>query len=553
MRTRHAFKLHLPAWAGGAALAAVVCVTRLPLLSAWPGEPDSAWFVLGGRQWSRFGASAPQVYDRVFSPGYYWLAARLNAGSQDIVQLSWRLNLFSLAAALLTAWFIWELGKRLTLPAAAFWSGIVFLLGPAVWWLGLEPHPQGPAMALFLAAMLSFVAAYPQPRTAAAAARFPLVRYRYLWLLASLLLLAASLLLRADGVLALLIFPVLAARSRSRQPGQIYGEDSGVRPSGGDSDARRHRVWAWLRRSREGWLLGAAASLLFFFGRAALLHTSWRQSQSQSWRAIAGYLGRVNWGKQLLPVLTAPGVLVWPAILAGLLYGLRRRGRTWAAHWLPPALAFSLPPYVFWLLVRGNNCRHVALYSLIWLWPAAEAGGGWGRRRLPALAAALLALNFLIIPASSNLTLYPSGNVFSSARRLHRRERQIAQLTTRWLDRAAFAPAPACYLGAATTPYVLWSISRQAPARFWLTGRGAGDVHARLRWAVPTHPVLHLWFPGVYSRRGLRRYASACPDWFSLEFTPNGRRRYFLARRLHALMAVHRGHWLWIWRTRRGF
>ncbi len=538
---------------GAVLLVAVTAATRLPLLSAWPGEPDSAWFVIGAEQWRRFGPQAPQIYDRLFSPAYYWLAAKLAAYAHDFQHLTWDLNLVSVLASLVLALLVWELGRRLTAAAAAFWSSLLFLLSPAVWWLGIEPHPQGLAITLFLAAMLVFIHWHPQPRWlddvpayAGAAERTILpaasIRRQIVLGTSALAALSASLLVRADGALMLMVFPVLAARSHAYTPARSF----------------RERFVQWLRHSRDGWLLAIAALLVFWMGRALLLHQSWRGAENRSWREIFNYLGGLNWEKQALPMLTAPGLLVAPAVVAGLVYGLchdwrsRQRGRGdsrgWAWHWLPIAAVFSIPAYGFWLLLRGNNCRHVALYALVWLWPAAEALSLTRRRLLPVFATALVACNFLLMPPTSNLTLYPSGNVFAAARRLHHRERQVTSLATHWLSRNPRRNLPRCYLGSNTTPYLLWSMEQLSGKRIWIGGSGAGSVQVRFRiCAWPHHLELKLWMPGVYSRQEFLHYALLCSDWRSLEYAAGGGPQYFFGRRLHVAWRTHRENWLYAW------
>lgn len=531
---------YAPAWAGLSGLLLLTWLTRFLLLSKWPGEPDSAWFAIGAEQWRHFGAHAPQVYDRIFSPAYYWLAARAAAGTHNIAELSWRLNLISALAAVVSAWLAWEIGRRLTTGAAAFIAALFFVISPAVWWLGIEPHPQGPAIAFFLAALLCFLAAYPQPRwpqnTVAVFNRH--LGWRIIYVGAALLALSASLLLRADGGMMLLVFPVLAARSMAA------GRGAAIRYSQPFWLRLRH----WLRESRIGWLLAAAASLIFLVGRSELLGASLLHSQDQSWREIAGYLGRLNWLKQALPMLTAPGLLTLPAVLGCCIYGWRRQGRAWVHHWLPLALSFSLPAYGFWFLVRGNNCRHVALYILVWLWPAAEAWAQIKRRHLAAGAAAILMLNLLLLPPSSNLTLAPSGNVFAAAQRLRMREIQVQRAASQWWRGAARRGGTACYLGAGTSPYVLWSLLQLTAGRLHLSGRSAGNLLALAPAAQVTGGrPLRLWFPGVYSPRGFQLYARTCANWFSLEYGPAGQRLYFFGNRLHTALKKRGAGWWRLW------
>jgi hypothetical protein len=417
------------------ALLALTAVTRIPLAGRTLGEPDGARYALGLEQWLRRGSRAPFIYAKVLSPGYYALAAFwITHSSAQPVQV---LELWSWLAALLTAPLLYLLGRRLTSPGVAFAGSVVFLLSPGVWWLGIEPHPQGLSF-LCLAAALVFFLAVPNWRGEAAAA----------------LLLAAGLLLKNDLILFALVFPAL--RLCQKSPGQA----------------------PWVRALRSLWV-PAAASLGFVAGRSALLHIGWSRAQGATTTAVQEFF-TVPHGtallKQFLPVATGPGLATLVLVLTGLVLGLRQRGygaRAWRERWVWPVAAWAAPGLMFWLMIRGNNARHIAPLLLLPLWAALDA---WARlaphpfRRLaepwPAFAALalILAFNWVFPPPSSNMALFPSGNVPASVADLEARGRDMrAWMRARLGPPAAANGSPPCLIGNPTLPYLEFALESATP------------------------------------------------------------------------------------------
>lgn len=487
------------------------------------GEPDSALFVLGAWQWFRHGADAARIYDRWFSSGYYALAnALLHLAHAHLSQVTGILDWLSFAAALATALLVWELGRRLISPAAAFWAAVLFLLAPGIWQLGAEPHPEGLGIALLLAALAALLRAGGGGRRAA------------IWLVLATLALAAALLVRGDGILlipAFLVFWLL--------PVHVL------------TTAQRVRAAA---ATTAAWVMAIG---IFLAVRAGLLGQSVGRTQHHAWSKIAGYLGHLSVLHQALPDITALGPAVWIFTAAGVaLFGLNSATRL-RRRWLLFAFAWSAPGYLFWFLVRGNNVRHVALYSLPWLWlaclgwnhaasrqwlPSRGNGRRWSLlRRSPLLAVmAILALavDAVAIPANSNLTLYPSGNVPASFALLRQRELQMRWLARRLLAQARqYPPRRVCYLGAATSPYVLL-YSLEAARRRGLAGqlRQAGPVTTlALPGAAP------LVFHDVYSRAQFAAARAACPQSYSWEFNAAGGHLWFFGQEWRNL--PFHSHW----------
>ncbi|MGH9535285.1 MAG: glycosyltransferase family 39 protein [Terriglobales bacterium] len=492
-------------WALGALLA-LTLLTRVWILRPTEGEPDSALFSLGAWQWLRHGAGAARIYDRWFSAGYYALAdLLLRLSHAHLAQVSGVLDGVSLAAALATAGLIWALGQRLVSPAAAFWAAVLFLLSPGIWQLGDEPHPEGLGIALILAAL------YCCLRAAGSTGR----REAGWWAVA-VAAMTCALSVRGDAIL--LFPPFLAIWTLPALPMSAAGRWR----AGGISLA-----------------VLAAGSSLFVALRAALLGQPVGRTQHHALRKIAGYLGHLRVIQQGLPMATALGPAVWLVAALGVVLAWRamRRGHWW--RWIGFALAWSLPGYVFWFAVRGNNVRHVAIYSLPWLWAGCQ---GWqlatcrraARRRgvsprfggaLTLAAILALAVDAIAIPANSNLTLYPSGNVPASFAWLRRREAEMRGLAGRMLAQAGHGK-PSCYLGATTSPYVLLYLLEDAEQRgmAWRLAATGPVTRVAIRGAAP------ITFHDVYSPTQFLAARATCPGARSLEYNAAGARQWFFGR-----------------------
>lgn len=481
-----------------AALAALTAVTRLPFAGRSLGEPDGARYALGLKQWLRRGPAAPFIYAKVLSPGYYALAAwwsRADGLAPLAVLEGW-----SWMAALLTAPLLYGLGRRCTSRGIAAAGAALFLLAPGIWWLGIEPHPQGLAFACLLASLLCFTAAADWRGELAAA----------VWL-------AAGLLLKNDLVLFALVYPALRLAAAA------------------DGSARRWRA-LWVP---------ATAGLAFVAARAPLLRMPWARAQGETDAAVRTFLSLphgVALLKQVLPAATAPGLATFALVAGGWALGWRWRRRpefaAWRRRWAAPAAAWAAPGAVFWLLIRGNNARHMAPLLLLPLWASLEAWQLWARRRWRehrpgrAGAAAGLALvagcNWLAPPASSNLTLFPSGDVPASVADLAARTREMDAWMRAGLRQARHADRPPpCFTGNPTLPYLELAAEDARP----------GAVATEL--AAPTqHEAMRIGEVRFLEVENGRQAAAAAPVCRaagggrprSLEYTAAGRHRRFLGR-----------------------
>lgn len=481
----------LPLTAG---LVALALLTRVwPFLAAGglrEGESDSALFALGVWRWSRLGPHATLLYDSHFSPGYYWFCGGLaRLAHWPLAAITPALDLLSVAAALATAVCAFAVARRFVSLPAAFLSTVLFLLAPGVWMLGLEPHPQG------LGIVLVLLAFYLCLRAGEAPAR------RWALELGWVAALAAALLVRNDAIFLYPAFLLCALAPASRPRFR----------------AQRAVVIA----------AGLATAAALYFGlRSAMLAESLAASEATSWRRIIGFLGHLSPLRQLLPVVTGLGPLLWLFAAAGLVLLWRFASRArfgLAVLWI---LVWAAPGSLFWLLIRGNNARHMAIYSLPLLWFACE---GWARlqprRRAPswlALAAvAALALDVLLVPASSDVTIYPSGNVPASYRDLARRENDMRALA-RALAAEARPGATVHYLGTATNPYLILYAREENP--------GASLFHAGVVTALSWPRGGRLVFVNVFSGADFVAAARGLEPVHSLEYDARGRHLWFLGQ-----------------------
>lgn len=462
---------------------ALAAVTRVPLVNLSLGESDGARYLIGLEQWLREGHGAPFVYAHELSPGYYalgaWLTRASGAGARTV------LDAISLVAALAAAPLLFWIGSKLTTPAAAAAGTAVFLLAPGYWWLGLEPHPQ---QASFLLLLLALACCLPRSRgwgwRAAAAACF-----------------GAGLLLKNDLVLLGGIFPALELRNAGRD--------------------------RW-RRAVAGVAVPAAGLAIFFAGRQAILAQGWNESQRQTLAAIRQFFELphgTQWLKQGLPFVFAGGLATAALIASGLLAGVRTRA--WRRRWGWLLAAWVLPGTVFWLLMQGNSARHVAPYLLLPLWAGCEAlerrlRAPWRHGTVPVLAGlavATVGLNWAAVPANSNVTLYPSANVYGSAADLARRTADMKI----WLDSAS---GGACYLGNGTLPYLEWARLAAQPGQALAPAEGVGGLRTDYAAAIGGDRFLEVNTPAQF-----RAAAALCgADSRSLEFTASGLHRRFLGQ-----------------------
>jgi hypothetical protein len=464
-------------------LVGMVAVSRLTVVAAMPGEQDSALFTVGLWRWIHAGPQASLVYDRQFSPGYYWLGAHLAAlFHTSFLHYISLLNGVSLIAAVLTAPLAYRLARGWLTPVPAFWATLLWLLSPAVWWTGIEPHPQALAMMLTLAALVVH--------------RDWALRRNRAWAWgAFFLVLVAALLIRGDTVF-------------------IYGAF----------------FWPWVARrehrpSRRAAALTlavlVAAPLAFFALRGAIVGMMADPSGISDLARVADYWGQLSLAAQILPFLTAAGLATTAFAALGLfVLPARRRLR-----WLIAIGLWSAPGTAFWLLVRGNTVRHVALLLLPLLFAGAD---GWQRLRpsrwFPqwtrgahpvAVIAALALILGAALPVGANVTLYPSGDVPLTAVVLRRKEHQLYKLGAQLAAR----PDGVCYLGSYTSPYVMLGALRSL-ATPTITTPVRRMAPITWIWSRPAQPPLV--FHDVYSTAQYLQTARMCPHPISAEYDAAG-------------------------------
>jgi hypothetical protein len=508
-------------------LVAVTALTRLPAFAARPGETDSALFIVGLRQWVEHGSHAPKIYGRVLSAGYYGLSALLErALPSHAAHFALLLNSISFVAAIATAWLVYAVSRRLLLPLGAAIATGLLMLAPGMWWLGIEPHPQGLSIALWLASLLCFARAWGfKRRSEAGSYQFLRRRASLKWICLSAAVLAVSFSVRADLVLLLGAFPAL-----------LWFAEWRLHPL----PLRR-----WIHMTFTAVMVAAAAAAAFLLLREAILHEAIAASLQSGGREVEGYLGGLNPLKQLLPIMFSPGLFVWAFIAGGVFLGARLHGVDWLLRWGAPVVAMSLPGYLFWALIRGNNARHVAVLVLPLLWIAIAGWQAVGRRwpALAAAAAAAVLLNFAI-PPNSNVALYPSPNVIASAAMLNARERQMSALARQLTaDALAGRAAPVCYLGSTTSPYLLNDVMALQDLHPGAPRAAAGLTLEGRTLLVPVFGVrrrAELEFTDVYSGPEYVQFSRSCGVPATLEYDANGRKRWYFGNEWARLPLVAR-------------
>ena len=490
------------------------------------GESDCARFLIGIRQWFHLGPAAAGIYDKTLCPGFYRLAMIwLHAGGsgRELAMIS---ALLTASATLPVYW----MGRMWLRPLEAVLAATIWMLAPGWWWLGIEVHPEAWALAAGLWALWAWTEFWSTLRDKHRIAALEPARQHGLKITRAWIWLGM-----AFGLLTLMLLL-----------------DAGLAPWAG---AFWGVSWIWtpriptgpaLHRGRlRGFALGLAATAGLWAGAAggfvlirrailgnALAPGSTRHALARFWQWPHG----TQWLKQLLPLATGLGLGSGLFIALGVLFfGVAtflwtRTHRITAPHdsiagagpqglWLL-CLCWSLPGWIFWLMVRGNNVRHVVVYSLPWIWLGVW---GWKKARRGwkyGVAAGLLAANFWLIPANSNVTLYPSGNVPASRRDFLRKQAVMRQLALRMArDKKSVARGPVCYLGLSTNPYLENTLLRQPGARL-LPARGGMKVVMAEGQRIN--------FFDITSAAAWRGSRARCASAYSLEFELGRKHLWFM-------------------------
>ncbi|MGH9413512.1 MAG: ArnT family glycosyltransferase [Terriglobales bacterium] len=462
--------------------------TRLPLAGLSLGESDCGRYLVGMLQWLRHGPDSHFVYGKIFSPGYY--AAAVWAVRHSGISAQSLLVGVSVVAAVLTAPLLYWIGRRFCGPKAAMAGAVLFLLAPGVWWLGLEAHPAALALLLLLAAMGLWL------RAEEAGTR------SWRWLVGAVICLTLALLAKVDFILLGAIFAALAMRT----------------PKQG----------RW-RRVLEGGAIPIAALIVFFVLRPVLAGMSGAAAGAQTRSAVGAFLTLPHGTeamKQLIPVISyGLGTLALLCVAAVVGFGGRSGAmRAWRARWGWCLAAWVLPSAVVWMSIHGDNARHLAPLLLLPLWAAADA---LESRRVSGRVLAVgfvlvLAANFWLIPPSSNLTLFPSGNVFASARDLAARQHEMDA----WMKTTLADGSPVCFLGNYTLPFLEYARMRPEAGAYLRLGPGGAELDGT-QWVE------------VDSSAGYPAAAAACREaggrTQSLEYTRTGLHERFLGEEWRSL------------------
>lgn len=541
MNARAEFALTIPRpaaggdWLAAAGLAGLAAVTRFPLLANAPGEADSARFLIGLEQWRRHGPAGHLIYGAVFSPGYYWLAAHWLAWfGVPVPRAAAALGALSAIAAVLSAPLIYFLGRRFLRRRAAAVAAALFLLTPGYWWLGLEAHPQQVSILLWLAAMALLAwaadgeqaARTPAAPTGRTPATIPQIAAQPLAFAAAGLAWAGALLIKSDAVLlapAMVLMAVPAKKPEAEAANRRGGQAG---------------------RGLIAIIILAGGGGLFVLLRQMILGAAFGATQAEAGKTLGQFW---SWPapkaavRQLAPVLFAAGPILWLWAVGGMVLAWaawRARRAAGLPRLAAIAAAWVLPIYGFWWLIRGNNARHVALAFLPLLWLGAWGWEAWWDRRagphpdstaawrrhgrgnagradlLAALAVlVLLATNAEAVPPSSNITLFPSGDVPASAAMLRRKEATMR----RWA--LGIAKHGGCYYGRYTPPYLIADILAADPAAKLARAGGAT--------ALSTTGAKAEFFP-ITTAGQIGAVRRACAGAVSLEYNHRGQHLRFL-------------------------
>ena len=484
-------------------LLALVLATHVPLLGNFAGEPDSSRYVTGLYLWARGDRVNPLVYARSMSAGYYWLGTLLSTLTHCHVQsYPLMLSILSLCATLLLAATAYELSRRMIGNSAALLCTALFAVSPAIWWMGIEPHPQAVSGALALGALCCFLRG--------AEVRNHVARRATRWLALSAALLTAALLIKIDAVLFFpAFFGLLLFRVR-------WGREC------------RGRLW------RAGVVL-CTATVAFLLLDAAILGGGLLQAQRSTRERLVEFFvvpSAVEAVKQAVPVVMAVGPVLFVFALAGIFLAMRGLRGEQRRRWLILLACWCLPGWLFWFFIQGNNPRHVAISMLGLLWIGTA---GWvaacGRRIAMAAGWIAVLLNLVSVPANSSASYLLSPNVPGSVKALRAKEEQIHSLAESLAQRGGSA----CFVGTYTIPYFLESLVQQngdmssAAAHLEMGQDGAES------WIKsPKSPKSPAYSVAAIKVQPERRITLPCSPAYSFEYSADGTKRRFMGSEVYS-------------------
>jgi hypothetical protein len=308
-----------------ALLCAIGLLSRLPFLGI--GEPDSALFVIGVKQWLRGGPHSPIIYSGAVCGGYYAVIAgtirHLHLGEETSAAL---MSIVSAIACLIILTTGYNLGQRFVGSQNALKAMLLFCFSPGLWWSTIQPHPEAISLAFALLGIWSFVRFLESGRAWSA-------------FLASAMFFGIAISLKKDGVLLL---PALYGFSL------LCG------------------IW-WRNFVMATGVIGLAGVIALLLGRLATGPSS--QDVTASAHSVEVYFGlpvAMELVKQLLPICFGFGLVTFVAI-AFLIPGVLRQSPD-RYHWLLILGTWCLSGYLFWMLIRGNNIRHTMAFGIPLFW-----------------------------------------------------------------------------------------------------------------------------------------------------------------------------------------
>jgi hypothetical protein len=444
----------------------IALATRVPFLGI--GEPDSALFVIGVKQWLSGGPQAPIIYSGAVCGGYYAaviaMVRHFHLAEENCAAL---MSAASAIAGLGILAIGYLLGRRFVGSQNALKAMLLFSLSPGLWWSTIQPHPEAASLCFSLLGIWSFV-------------RFLESECGWGAFLASAMSFGIAISLKNDAVLLL---PAL------------YGF---AFVKGG----------RWRNFIAASGAAGLAVIISLLLGRLAVgpSYASVRGTAS----AVGVYFdipSLLEFVKQVMPIGFGFGmvtfvaiVLVTPRVL------LRSPDRR---RWLIILGSWCLSGYLFWMFIRGNNIRHVMGFGIPIFWLAAT------RLRMPQVFACLLLS--ILIPANSNMLMFPSPNLSGDIRLFHDKEAEVTRLSKQLLQ------ASSCFIGSYSNDYILEQLLEyggriNATANSHLSAVLPGEIDV----TMPNNILVKLL---KVSPSNKSVQLGACR---SLEYAPNGRKTRLL-------------------------
>lgn len=378
-------------------LSTLTVVTHLPLLGI--GEPDSALFTTGVRQWLSAGSQAPSLYSaRACALYYVWMAALVRQLHLPLRDCSGMMSAISLLAGVGIVVFGYLLGSRLADWNSALKGMLLFALSPGFWWVSAESHPQALSLFFGMAAVWFF--------------------WLYLegsnrwWFLTAAVLFALALATKNDAVLLAPGF--LAVALWQKFEFQQTWKAIGVAFTGGVLSMLLSRLTAG---SAFGAVTGAQQAMSIY-GRFSNLR---------------------DFAKGLTPIVCGLGLITALALAAALVIAFRKDPAR--RRWLILLSLWCLPGYLFFIYIWGNNVRHVLAFGIPLFWFAAKYLRWW--QVLACVAASLL------VPGNSNNFLYPSPNVLASEHLFRVKHAELGHIAD------TLSSGSSCFVGSYTSDYLV--------------------------------------------------------------------------------------------------